>query len=500
MIPRSQSPSLSPRSTVAPQTPATPAPGATKPAIEVSFSEEPDGTQHSARFEVNNESILWVTGTPNISYVTFGGDLDALDFQEVADCLSQLNSEAAQHAVPGESTPVTRQINGGELIVVLTLPSDADGTPGAAPMGTQAATVMDLAKQKLALASDVLNQFLIKPLTDMSVAYLSMSDETLPVTPMAMLLKMPRTQIADTGDRTHLPLRTGAHGGVQPCFLGISADNEAAIVAFEAPPPAQAGFEPGAMHPHPNGIAVIYRHPLEDGFWRDTAQPPRTHLHAMPALAQLQAQTHKTVLVAANRFVTGLPVTLLWAKPEPTSPAGQQLVTLRVQSNFHPAHSPLNGWDNAWVEGGVVKDHESPADGVHQWTLQTDLNSDGEDCCCVSFDPLLPPPAPVTTQAGPLPADTKACERTGDTKAPAGSRASVALFATLPLDTPVHVNGVAARFQGEAAPSEAPDAIWVTIDRDTDTSGIGSIRSVVVPGTNLLSHLVSCTQSTVTLG
>lgn len=151
----------------------------------MSFSEEPDGTQHSARFEVNNESILWVTGTPNISYVTFGGDLDALDFQEVADCLSQLNSEAAQHAVPGESTPVTRQINGGELIVVLTLPSDADGTPGAAPMGTQAATVMDLAKQKLALASDVLNQFLIKPLTDMSVAYLPMSDETLPVTPMA---------------------------------------------------------------------------------------------------------------------------------------------------------------------------------------------------------------------------------------------------------------------------------------------------------------------------
>jgi hypothetical protein len=432
----------------------------------------------------------------------FIGNPHDLDLDVIRNRLEEFIQSAAPRSTPGIATQSRFDICNGKLELWLTLPTDTDGTAGAPATGQQAADILAIAQNKLIGAWQVLDEFLPPPLTSMVLDYLTVLGEatgTLAVVPEEVLNAMPRGDVSGVGDRIYLPLPSGDKGGVQAIYLGISTfDTQAAlVVALEAPPPLSAGFDPRAMLPHPNGLGLIYCHPGTDDFWRDPAQPPRTHLRSLPQLEDLQARINGTILVAPDDVEAGLPVKLLSVTPAEESAAGNQWVTLRLQSSFDPHKGPLDMWTQTCMVG-AVSDHKESADGKHVWTVTTDLTQEQLDMCRVSLDPLdrLEPGPAFKPQAGPWPPESKA---PGDNKAGLGNRVDAHRFASLPEDTPVHVNGVPGTFQGVAPAYEAPDAVWVTIDRGIDTSGIGSIRSVAVPGTNLLSHVISYTQCSITL-
>lgn len=380
--------------------------GPEQPAVQLiqGQPEQPPGT---IALRLMNAAPVWVSGTEDVRVMLYLGDPQDLNLDEVQAIAQQVSGTAAHYAAPGGLQTLRFEITGGALDVVMAAPGDppddpADlddlddhddpaGTPGATPPGQVAAGVAALQAHKLQLVPQVLDDPLPPVLTQIVTGYLGTAiggpDETLPLTPLATVADMKQTATALTGTRIYIPTADGA-AAVQGTFLGHAGDNGSSLVVFEAPPPPEAGLDPTAMHPHPNGVSVIYCHPMDVEFWRDPVQPPRQHLVSDPTPQALQAAVGHTVLVAPSADQVGLPVTLLAVTPLEDAPGGQSLA-LRVRSNFHPQTNPLHAWDGAWYEGEVTGLHEV-GDGQYEWTVQTNLASDGMDCAWVTLDPLAP--------------------------------------------------------------------------------------------------------------
>ncbi len=488
--------------------PGTPEPD--QPAMHLlqGQHEQPLGT---IALRLMNAAPIWVSGTEDISVMLYQGEPQDLNPDEVLAVAQQVSGTGAHHAAPGETHTLRFEITGGALDVVMTAPGDLPGmdapedlagTPGATPFGQVAAGTAALVAQKMALVPALLDEplppVLVRIVTDYLGGAIGGPDEALPLTPLAVVAKMLRTATTLTGTRIYLPTADGL-AAVQGIFLGHTGDGTSSLVLFEVPPPPPAGLDPAAMHPHPNGISVIYRHTMDIEFWCDPAQPPRLHLVSDPTLQALQAAVGHTVLLAPSVDEVGLPVALLAITPMPGEP-GQQMLMLQVRSNFDPHTNPLQAWEAAWFEGEVTGMTEV-GPGQYEWAVQTNLASDGMDCAWATLDPLAPLPPPPCDDKAMVPPDDKSPIGGLPSGGPV-DRLGEDDFTTLPPGTPLLLNGVPAQFTRVAARNEPGEAVWVTTTADADGAALGSMHSAPVDGSDppRTAHLVQYTQTVVRRG
>lgn len=474
---------------------------------------QPPGT---IALRLKDAAPLWIAGTEDIVAMFYMGDPQDLNPDEVQAVAQQYSGTGAHHAAPGEKRTLQIQITGGELHVIMAAPEypqehefppeppdvddpdDFAGTPGATPFGQIAADTAALIAHKVELVPQLLDAPLPPVLSQIVMGYLGTaiggSDETLPLTPLDVVAKMLQTATAYPGTRIYLPTLDGT-AAVQGIFLGHNGDNDSALVLLEAPPPPEAGFDPTALHPHPNGLSVIYSHPMEIKFWRDPVQPPRLHVVSDPPLQALQAAVGRTVLLAPASDEVGLPVQLLAVTPLEGEP-GEQLLSLQVRSNFHPHTNPLQAWEG----GGYVGDANQVKDvgaGQYEWTVLTDLASDGVGCAWATLDPLAAPPDDKGAAAS---ADDKRAMAGADEGAPSSqpaARLGASDFSTMAEGTPLLLNGVEARFLGATLPNEAAESIWVTAAADANETAFEPMYSRQGPDPAQRIHLVRYTQTTV---
>jgi hypothetical protein len=390
--------------------------GTPEPALQVmqEAQDEPAQPPGTIALRLMNAEPLWIAGIEDVTVMLYMGDPGDLDTDEVLTIAQQVSGTGAHHAAPGETHMLRFNITGGELHVVMAAPGypqgnamlpepphfddtdDSDdfaGTPDATPFGQMADDTAALIAHKIMLVPQLLDDPLPPALSGIVMGYLGTAiggpDETLPLEPLAKLAHMPLAMSAHTGTRIYLPTIDGT-AAVQGIFLGHNGDNRSSLVLLEAPPPPEAGFDPADTYPHPNGVSVIYRHPVDIEFWRDPAQPPRQHIVSDPPLDHLLAAVGHTVLLAPSANEVGLPVQLLAVTPLEGGPGAKRLM-LQVRSNFHPHTNPLQAWEGPWSEGDAI-DVQDVGAGQYEWTVHTDLASDGEDCAWAMLDPLNAPP------------------------------------------------------------------------------------------------------------
>ena len=490
--------------------PGTPEPE--QPAMQLLQGQpaQPPGT---IALRLMNAAPIWISGTEDITVMLYQGEPQDLNPDEVLAVAQQVSGTGAHHATPGETHTLRFEITGGALDVVMKAPDDLPGmdapedlvgTPGAIPFGQVATSTAALIARKMAQVPALLDTPLPPVLVQIVTGYLGGAiggpDEALPLTPLSVVEKMLLTATALTGTRIYVPAADGL-AAVQGIFLGHAGDDTASLVLFEAMPPPPAGLDTAAMHPHPNGVSVIYRHPTDIEFWCDPAQPPRLHLVSDPTLQALQAAVGHTVMLAPSADEVGLPVALLAITPLPGEP-GQQMLMLHVRSNFDPHTNPLQAWEAAWFEGEVSGLTEV-GPGQYEWAVQTNLASDGMDCSWATLDPLAPaPPPPLHVNDNKMaPPDDKSLTGAMPDSGPE-DRLGEAEFSALPPGTPLLLNGVPAQFTRLAARNEPGEAIWVTTGADADGTALGSMHSAPVVGSDppQTAHLVQYTQTVVRRG
>lgn len=484
--------------------------GTPEPALQgVQLLQGPAQPPGTIALRLQDAAPLWIAGTEDIVAMFYMGDPQDLNPDEVLTVALEVSGKGAHHAAAGDKHTLEINITGGELHVIMAAPDyphvsdllpapqeddESDnfaGTPGTTPFGQMAAETAALIAQKTALIPQLLDDPLPPVLAQIVVDYVGTptggSDETLPVTPLSDVARMRQVDTAYTGTRIYVPTTDGK-AAVQGIFLGHDGNNTSSLVLLEASPPPEAGFDPSALHPHPNGVSVIYRHPAETAFWRDPAQPPREHLVNDPPLKALQAAVGHTVLLAPGSDEVGLPVKLLAITPLPDV-TGQQpgLMQIQVRSNFHPDTNPLDAWEGLWYEGDVMN-LQNLGDGQYDWSVQTDLASDGLDCAWATLDPLVAPPDDKSVAAG------------ADDAEP-GSQPAARLgaddFSTMAEGTPLLLNGVEARFLRVTAPHEAAESIWVTTAADANETAFGPMYSRQGTDPAQRIHRVQYTQTTV---
>lgn len=522
--------SMPPRSTLSPTgQPESRAYGTPEPAPQgvQLLRGQPTQPAGTIALRLMNADPIWISGTEDVTVMLYHGDPQDLNADEVLAIAHQVSGTGAHHAAPGEIQTLQFQVTGGDLDVIMTAPAyppagdlpeylqdideqeDLAGTPGATPHGLVATRTAAHIAQKVMLVPELLDGPLPPVMAQIVTGYLGApiggADETLPMTPLAAVEKMPLTATAWTGTRIYLPAADGA-AAVQGIFLGHTGDNGSSLVLLEAPPPPEAGFDPADMHPHPNGVSVIYRHPMEIEFRRDPVQPPRQHLAGKPTLQALEAAVGHYVLLAPSADEVGLPVALLAVTPMEGEP-GQRMVRLQVRSNFHPENDPLGAWEGAWYEGEVTSLRDAGA-GQYEWAVHTDLNGDGMICAWVTLDPMETPPntpyqAPhQAPHQGEAPATAPTDDKRMASGKPAGQpvgRLEAGDFSTMTAGTPLLLNGMAAQFTRVAASNEPAEAIWVTTDAGADGVALGSMYSEPVKGSDppQTTHLVQYTQTLV---
>jgi hypothetical protein len=175
---------------------------------------------------------------------------------------------------------------------------------------------------------------------------------------------------------------------------------------------------------------------------------------------------------------------------------GEQRLSLQVRSNFPPHTNPLGAWEGAWYVGDANQVKGVGA-GQYEWTVLTDLASDGVDCAWATLDPLAAPPDDKGAAAG---ADDKRAMAGADEVAP-GSQPAARLgasdFSTMAEGTPLLLNGVEARFLRTTLPNEAGESIWVTTAADANETAFGPMYSRQGTDPAQRIHLVQYTQTTV---